>query len=82
MNMGFSWKQAKIDAIATQIRRAKTMALKSNPNTDFQLQHPDWIREAQSNNFTQLTKQITEKVKARQKLAEDRKLRTHARRKD
>ncbi len=80
--MSFSWKQAKKDAIATALRRAKTMAVKTNSNPDFAIRHPDWIREAQNNQFINMTKSITEEIKKQQERALLRKLKTHARRED
>ncbi len=62
MKQPFSWKVAKERAIQTKIRRAKTMAKAAN-NPDFTVRHPDWVRDAQAKNYTQLTKVITEDVK-------------------
>jgi len=59
--MAFSWKQAKINAVETKIRRAMTMA-KSATNPTFKLEHPDWVRDAQKNEYTLLKKQVKEKV--------------------
>ncbi len=50
---GFSWKQEKLNAIDIKIQRAITMA-KSGTNTDFRIQHPDWVRDAQKDDFTKL----------------------------
>jgi len=69
---GFSWKKAKLDAIATKIRRAKTMAIAGN-NPDIKLSHPDWVRDAQSKNFTQLVKEVKEKVEKFQQTAMNRR---------
>ncbi len=56
---GYSHKQDKIDAIKVKIRRARTMAI-AGSNPDFKLSHPDWVRDAQSKNFTQLEKIVKE----------------------
>ncbi len=71
--MSFSWKQAKIDAIETKIRRAITMANNGN-NPTFKLQHPDWVRDAQTKNYTQLKKQVKEQMEKRQNAVMDRRV--------
>jgi len=70
--MGFSWKQAKLDAIATEIRRNKTMAINGN-NPDFKLKHPDWVRDAQQKNYTQMEKITKEYMQLKQKQAQSRR---------
>ncbi len=70
--MTFSWKQAKLDAIAIKIRRARTMAINAS-NPEFKLQHPDWIRDAQSKNFTLLDKKVKEATEKYQALAQARR---------
>ncbi len=79
--MGFSHKQAALDAIATEIRRAKTMSL-SATNKTFVKDHPDWVRDAVKNDFTLLVKQCKEKMETYQKQAIARRLKNHARRKN
>ncbi len=71
--MGFSWKQAKLDAIAIKVRRAKTMAEKKDVNPDFAIKHPEWIREAQQKRFTDLAKKVTEAVQKEQDRAQARR---------
>ncbi len=63
--MVFSWTNAKKNAIDTKVRRAKTMATVGQ-NSDFKLQHPDWVRDAQQKNFTALVKKVTEQTKKKQ----------------
>ncbi len=45
----FSWAKAKQDAVDTHVRRAMTMA-KSGANADFNIMHPDWVRDAHKQN--------------------------------
>ncbi len=71
---GFSWKQAKIDAVKIKIRRAETMAKKKNSNPDFAIQHPEWIKQAQNNNFTELRIQVAKLVEKQQATAMARRL--------
>ncbi len=59
--MPFSWVQAKKNAIDKKIQRAITLS-KGNINPDFDVQHPDWLRDAQNDNYTNLKKQIKEKI--------------------
>ncbi len=58
-SMGFSREQSKINAIATKLRIAKTMAIVGS-NPDFKLKHPDWVRDAQKKDFTLLNKRVKE----------------------
>ena len=69
----FSHKRMREIAIATKIRRAITMASKKYPNKDFKAQHPDWVRDAQNKNFTNLTKIIKDEVQKKQQRALDRR---------
>lgn len=69
----FSWAKAKQNAIDIKIRRAKTMAT-AGQNKEFKDRHPDWVRDAQQNNFVQLVKEIKEEVQKRQKAMQDRSL--------
>ncbi len=70
--MGFSWKQAKIDAVDVKIRRAITMANAAS-NPDFKMQHPDWVRDAQNKNYTNLKKVVKEKCEKYQQKAQARR---------
>ncbi len=81
MSAGFSWKQAKIDAINIKIERAITMA-KSATNPTFKLQHPDWVRDAQKDDFTLLKKVVREQTEKRQKAAMDRRVKRGGKIKD
>ncbi len=65
------WEIAKKRAVEIQIRRAMIMA-KGNINPDFDVAHPDWVREAQNNNFTSLKKKVTELVEKQQVIAKAR----------
>ncbi len=69
---GFSWVEAKKYAVAVKIRRAMTMAKNAN-NPTFKLEHPDWVRDAQKNDFTLLKKQVKEKTEKYQQLAQARR---------
>ncbi len=60
---GFSWKKMQEKAVQIKIRRAKTMVTGNNPNPDIAIQHPEWIRAAQKKDYTELTKQVTDKIK-------------------
>lgn len=57
--MAFSRKKSLEDALATKIQRAIIMS-KGQVNSDFDKNHPDWVRDAQSKNYTQLIKKVTE----------------------
>lgn len=69
--MTFSWKVAKAKAVINAINRNKTMA-KTSINPEFKLKHPDWCRDAQSKNYIQLVKVVTEEITKRQKETEVR----------
>jgi len=69
MNTGFSWKDMKERAIQVKIERAMTMAKKKDVNPDFKLQHPDWVSQAQNNNFTDLKKKVRQMVENQQAIA-------------
>ncbi len=47
---------------------------KGNVNPDFDVAHPDWVREGQNKNFIQLTKMIKEDVKRYQDKAMERRI--------
>jgi hypothetical protein len=65
MNKAFSWENQKEIAIQTKIRRAMTNALTGN-NDDFNIKHKDWVRDAQSNNWTVMKKKIREDMEKKQ----------------
>ncbi len=46
---------------------------KSATNPTFKLEHPDWVRDAQKNDYTLLKKQVKEKVIKGQDLAQARR---------
>lgn len=71
--MTFSWVNIKKRAIDIQVRRARTMA-KSGANPSFNIRHPDYVRDAQNNNFTKMTNDIKADVKKRQDAAMQRRL--------
>ncbi len=70
--MVFSWKAAKANAIEIKVRRAITMA-DSGQNSDFKIQHPDWVRDAQAKNYTHLKKVVKESVERYQAQAQARR---------
>ncbi len=63
---GFSWKTEKELAIKTKVRRAITQVQGDNPNKDIAIRHPEWIKQAQSKQYTELTKSITDSVQRAQ----------------
>ncbi len=69
---GFSHTAIKKQAINIKIRRAMTMA-KAGSNSDFKILHPDWVRDAQNDNYTNLKKMVKEDMEKRQKQAQDRR---------
>jgi len=75
--LSFSWKTEKEIAIAIAIRRARILAGGASPesmaNPDFKIQHPDWVRDANNKNFTQMDKIVREGVLKQQKIAMDRR---------
>ncbi len=73
MSFAYSAIEARKAAIETKIRRAMVMA-KVGTNPDFKIAHPDWIREAQTKNFTALKKQVTELIEKKQGTAMKRRL--------
>ncbi len=70
--MSFSWDQAKQYAIETKVRRAIIMS-QGNINSDCDVLHPDWVKQAQTKNYIDLKKKITEKVKRKQDLTMKRR---------
>ncbi len=71
--MSFSWKKAKEDAIKLKIQRAIIMASKKDVNPDFAIEHPDWVRQAQENKFTDLRAKVRLKVEKEQERAQARR---------
>jgi len=69
----FSYKRMKEIAIEIKIRRAMTMAKQATPNTDFKIRHPDWVRDAQNNNYINLKKVVREEIEKKQQIALDRR---------
>ncbi len=63
--MAFSWEKLKERAIEKKISRNITMA-KVGTNNDFRIAHPDWIREAQNKQFSNLKKQVRDAVEKQQ----------------
>ncbi len=61
--MTFSWAQAKKDAVDIKIRRAKIML---RTNKDYKLKHVAEARDANTGNYTQLTKRIKEETEKAQ----------------
>ncbi len=70
---GFSWKDMKEQAVNIKIRRAMTMATNPNVNPDFAIEHPDWVRQAQSKNYTDLKAKVRQKVEKDQERAQARR---------
>ncbi len=66
--MPFSWDQLKKQVVQDKIDRAIIMA-KNGTNPDFKILHPDWVRDAQSKNFTDLRIKITKDIEKRQEKA-------------
>lgn len=66
------WDEAKQLAIDTKIRRAKHLS-KGQINSSWDKSHPDWVRDAQNNNYTVMINQITKQIKDEQALAMQRR---------
>ncbi len=47
---------------------------KSGKNVDFNIRHPDWIKSAQNNQFTDLRLKIKQEAEKRQQSAMDRRV--------
>ncbi len=69
----FSWERMKKLAVEVKIQRAITMARKKDVNSDFRIQHPDWVKQAQSGDFTDLKRKIKESVEKQQQTAMNRR---------
>lgn len=68
----FSWPDFKNRAKEIKLRRAKTMA-KSKGNPDFNLEHPDWVRDAQNGKYTDLEVKVSKKIDDAQRISENRR---------
>lgn len=68
----FSWKHEMEKALETEIKINKMWA-KNKSNPEFNLLHPDWIRDAQNKNYTQLEKEVTANVMKKQAEAIERR---------
>ncbi len=66
------WDKVKKRAVETEVRRAIVMA-KGNLNPDFDVAHPDWVREAQNNNYINLKKKVRESIEKSQARAVERR---------
>lgn len=62
----------KKEAIKYKIKRAKHMA-RTGTNPDFKLQHPDWVREAQNNKFSDLELKLKQSITKLQERAQKRR---------
>ncbi len=69
----FSWKKQKEDAVKLKIRRAITMVQGDNPNPDIAIKHPEWIKQANANQYTELTKKVREDTIRYQERAQKRR---------
>ncbi len=69
----FSWERMKKLLVEVKIQRAITMASKKDVNPDFRIQHPDWVKQAQSKDYTDLKKKIKETVEKQQQTAMNRR---------
>ncbi len=74
MEGGFSWKQAKKDAIEIKIRRAITQVSGDNPNQDIAIKNPNWVSKAQQKDYTDLKKSVTQLIEKQQERAMARRL--------
>ncbi len=70
MKVPFSWEKYKANVIKNEIARAMTQAKRGSAQD--KLDHPDWVREAQNNNYMNLKKVVREKF---EKYQEDALLR-------
>ncbi len=71
--MAFSWEELKKYTVQHKIDRAIIMA-KNGKNVDFNIRHPDWIKSAQNNQFTDLRLKIKQEAEKRQQSAMDRRV--------
>ncbi len=65
MSVPFSWALAKKEGLKHKIDRAMLMS-NNHINPDFDIKHPDWVRDAQNKNYTNLKKIIKEQVEKQQ----------------
>ncbi len=56
----FSRQKQLVDALETKIKRAKILS-RGNINTDWDIAHPDYVRDAEAKNFTKMVKDIKAK---------------------
>ncbi len=59
MMMAFSWNEFLKKALQHKINRNISLT-RGQKNKDFDKDHPDWIRDATSKNYTQMKKKIKE----------------------
>ncbi len=80
-NQAFSREKSNLQALMTEVRRNKTMAI-SGTNKDFKKDHPDWIAQAQQKNFIDLESKTIQKVLKKQEIYQMRWERLHVTRKN
>lgn len=76
-SQAFSWEKAKLQAKAHEVDRNITLA-KVGLNKDFKKDHPDWVSQAQQNNFTDLEAKVRQQVEKEQEIYSTRWERLHA----
>ncbi len=72
-DMVFSWKETIIKADKKLIEQSKVLA-KSKANSDFNLKHADWTREAAQGQYTNLIKMMKDDLAKYHKVIDDRRL--------
>ncbi len=60
MQRSFNWEQAKTEAIGLEIAVEKIHAKRGNVQD--KLSHPNWVRDAKNNDYTDLVKVTTENM--------------------
>ncbi len=70
--MPFSWAIKLKRAEEIKIRRAKTLAKQGD--VEIKLRHPQWVINAQQNNYVELTKSVKEDIQRAQKTSLDRRV--------
>ncbi len=70
--MPFSWDYAKKRAIEVKVERAMIMS-KGNVNSDFDVQHPTWVKAAQAKNYAEMKKVVIDRIVKSQELAMKRR---------
>ncbi len=77
--MGFSWENVKKRTISKKLYRARILAgggsKEQQPNPDFAVMHPDWVRDVNTANISRMNKTVQDDIEKRQKFALDRRLR-------